>query len=162
MCGGGSDIHVGEGVVIPVVNVQCFAVHKALATPGSLWLLLIIKGLKLVAEMIRIHSVMIKLGSIIILKCFSMECEEFLVCLPSWNLKVLVDDQWLVVVVDGDQEEPSLTLSVAGEGVIPTGGVNIVTGLVTAHALAGRNLLVDGLTLGSGLEQEGCKINLKQ
>ena len=47
--------------MILIVDIQCFAVHKALATPGFLWLMLIIKSLKLVAEMIGIHLVMILL-----------------------------------------------------------------------------------------------------
>ena len=74
-----------------------------------------------------------------------MECEEFFVCFSiSGDLVVLGHNQWFVVVVDRDQEEPSFTLTVKGQGVISAGGVNIVTGVVTAHTLTRWYLLIDG------------------
>ena len=91
-----------------------------------------------------------------------MECEEFFVCFSiSGDLVVLGHNQWFVVVVDRDQEEPSFTLTVKGQGVISAGGVNIVTGVVTAHTLTRWYLLIDGLALRRTLQKEGGKINLK-
>ena len=90
-----------------------------------------------------------------------MECKEFFVCFCSGDLVVLGHNQWFVVVVDRDQEEPSFTLTVKGQGVISTGGVNIVTGMVTAHTLTRWYLLIDWLALRRTLKKEGGKINLE-
>ena len=96
-----------------------------------------------------------------------MECKEFFVCFSTRHLELLVEDQWLVVTVDRDQEQPRLTLTVLvvqGQGVVATGGVHIVvTRVVTrCHQLTLGDLLIDGLTFRRCLEKERCQVNLKQ
>ena len=70
------------------------------------------------------------------------------------------------MTVHGDQEQPCFTFTVVivkGEGVVPTRGVHVVTGVVTGNlTLAGGDLLVDGLTLWCCLKKERSQVNLQE
>ena len=96
-----------------------------------------------------------------------MECEEFFVCFSTRHLEIFVQYQGLVVTVNGDQEQPRLTLTVLvvqGQGVVSAGGVHIViTRVITGcHQLTLGDLLIDRLTFRRCLEKERCQVNLKQ
>ena len=99
------------------------------------------------------------LDAFVVLKCLFMECEEFFICLPTRHLEILCHNQRFVVTVDRDQEQSSLTLTVLivqWQGVITTGGVNIVTRVITGQlaALARWYLLIYWLTFWSCLKKE--------
>ena len=107
------------------------------------------------------------LQSLVALKCFSMECEEFLICFSTRrrrHLEISRHNKGFVVSSDGHQEQASLTLGVLvvqGEAVgavVATGGLHVLTGVV---AVALGDLLIYRLTLRCGAQQKGGKINLQ-
>ena len=108
------------------------------------------------------------LQSLVALKCFSMECEEFLICFSTRrrrHLEISRHNKGFVVSVYRDQEQASLTLSVLalqGEtvrAVVAAGRLHVLAGVV---AVALGDLLVDGLTFRCCAEKKGCQVNLQQ
>ena len=106
------------------------------------------------------------LQSLVALKCFSVECEEFLICFSTRrrrHLEISRHNKGFVLSRDGDQEQAALTLSVLGvEGqavraVVAAGRLHVLAGVV---AVAGRDLLVYRLAFGGGLEEEGGQVHL--
>ena len=101
------------------------------------------------------------LKSLVVLKCFSMECEEFLICLSTRHLKISRHNQGFMMSSNGDKEQTPLTLSVliVYRETVVAAGLHVLTGVVT---VAGGDLLVYWLTFRSCLEKKGCQVNLKQ
>ena len=106
------------------------------------------------------------LQSLVALKCFSVECEEFLICFSTRrrHLEISRHNKGFVLSRDRDQEQGSLTLGVLGvereavRAVVAAGRLHVLAGVV---AVAGRDLLVYRLTFGGGLEEEGGQVNLQ-
>ena len=97
------------------------------------------------------------LQSLVALKCFSMECEEFLICFSTRrrrHLEISRHNKGFVVSIYRDQEQAPFTLSVlavqgkAVRAVVATGGLHVLTGVV---AVALGDLLVYRLTFGGCL-----------
>ena len=127
--------------------------HEAFAAFCFLWLVLgatVIKGIKLV-ENIGVDYVMIMdLKSLVVLKCFSMECEEFLICLSTRHLEISRHNKGFMLSVDRYEEESPFTLGILvvyGQTVVAA-GLHVLTGVVT---VAGWDLLVYRLTFGGCL-----------
>ena len=107
------------------------------------------------------------LKSLVALKCFSVECEEFLICFSTRrrrHLEVSRHNQGFVVSRDGDEEQAALALRVLGlhqgetvRAVVAAGRLHVLAGVV---AVAGRDLLVYRLAFGGGLEEEGGQVHL--
>ena len=88
-----------------------------------------------------------------------MECEEFFVCLSTRHLEIFCHNQGFVMTCHWDQEQSCFTFTVVivkRKGMVPTGGVNVVTGVVAGDrlTLAMRYLLIDGLTFRRCLKKE--------
>ena len=106
------------------------------------------------------------LQSLVALKCFSMECEEFLICFSTRrrHLEISRHNQGFVVSSHRDQEQAPLTLSVLavqGEtvrAVVAAGRLHVLAGVV---AVALGDLLVDRLTFRCCAEKKGCQVNLQ-
>ena len=107
------------------------------------------------------------LQSLVALKCFSVECEEFLICFSTRrrrHLEISRHNKGFVVSSDGHQEQASLTLgvlAVQGEtvgAVVAAGRLHVLAGVV---AVAGRDLLVYRLAFRSGAQEEGGQVDLQ-
>ena len=106
------------------------------------------------------------LKSLVALECFSVECEEFLICFSTRrrHLEISRHNKGFVLRRDGDQEQAALTLSVLGvEGqavraVVAAGRLHVLAGVV---AVALGDLLVDRLTFRCCAEKKGCQVNLQ-
>ena len=101
------------------------------------------------------------LERLVVLKCFSMECEEFLICLSTRHLEISRHNKGFMLSVDRYEEESPFTLGILvvyGQTVVAA-GLHVLTGVVT---VAGGDLLVYWLTFRSCLEKKGCQVNLKQ
>ena len=106
------------------------------------------------------------LQSLVALKCFSVECEEFLICFSTRrrHLEISGHNKGFVVAGYRDQEQAPFTLgvlAVQGEtvgAVVAAGRLHVLAGVV---AVAGRDLLVYRLALRSGAQEEGGQVDLK-
>ena len=106
------------------------------------------------------------LKSLVALECFSVECEEFLICFSTRrrHLEISSHNKGFVVGRDRDQEQTSLTLRVLGvEGetvgaVVAAGRLHVLAGVV---AVAWGYLLVYRLAFRCCLEEKGCQVDLQ-
>ena len=106
------------------------------------------------------------LQSLVALKCFSMECEEFLICFSTRrrHLEISRHNQGFVVSSNRHQEQAPFTLSVlavqwkAVRTVVAAGRLHVLAGVV---AVALGDLLVYRLTFRCCAEKKGGKINLQ-
>ena len=106
------------------------------------------------------------LQSLVALKCFSVECEEFLICFSTRrrHLEISRHNKGFVVSINRDQEQAPLTLGVLalqGEAVgavVAAGRLHVLAGVV---AVALGDLLVYRLALRCCAEKKGCQVDLK-